>query len=1716
MLVFPVCFASDDANLNQTVSTNDVDYTDSLNENNDDYIHIYVNASASFPGNGTKEAPYQNLSSVGPQFIDKSVLHIANGYYNYNNSGEHNMVFYKDMKIIGESVENTTIDFSGGGIFDFIENYPNLYFENIRLFNTSVNLISYNGQVPYGGKIEGVNVTFENSKSIASNGVYYIGGAICCSGELKLTNCIFKNNSADRGGAIFTLIGGEITNCTFVNNIAKVDGGAIFTSNNILKVHDSRFINNTAVTAGAIYTRAYLSINHSNFTDNYASSNGGAITSVQSPYFYLNNTNFINNSALSSAGAIYSLNSINYFYNSYFINCTSLIGGAICDLNSFSVFSGLNFTSNMATKGGAVYKMYNITSIDDSVFISNLGHEGGALYIDMVNFAGLNNLILNSNAADYGGDIYYFGNMANIKITNVDSPDLFNVTFLNIIQRPDDYNIFKINDTSVVFDSRYDMRDYGYLTEVKNQETEGNCWVFAAIAALESCILKANGTAYDFSEQNLKNIVARFSDYGNIASIPNSGGNLFMSIGYFASWLGPIYDEEDKYASNSLSLLYDAITHVQNVVFITRTSYTDNDKIKEAIMKYGGVVASMYYSNSYLANDSVSYYMGIQGVNTNHDVTIVGWDDNYPKEKFKTTPPGDGAFIVRNSWGPNWGENGYFYVSYYDLAFAKVNNTIQPLYTFILNDTNHYDKNYQHEILISNYGNLGVNPIYIGNSFRAEGDELISSVSTYFSDNSNYTINIFVNEKLKHSQSGNISAGYFTIPLSKYVPVKQGDTFDIMFVITSLNQPMPLLYYFDYNNNPRIAQTGVSFYSKDGNTWYDAQKRYNFVLPVKGFTKYGKLNTTLEVSGLDSDWKINENFTLVAKVKDQYENYVDLGNVIFFIDGVDYTVNLTDYSANKTVLFNQAGEHNITVLYDNEYYYYPSIISRLFYIDPVNTQLSLVLSNNTLFVDDSLSVMTVVNASQGKVNFYINDVLNGTADVNSTGVAIFVLDNLSYGSYNLTAIFTDEKGTYLNSSNKTAFDVFMKTTLEVSGLDSVWVVNKSITLVAKVKNQLGDYINEGSVTFLIDGVNYTVDLNNYVANKEVLFNQLGEHNISVLFNAFNYYYPSNISKLINVSKDNVTMNITVDEITVGENATVLIVFTPNTAIGTVNIGNISSNIVNGAATVIIPNLPVGNHTLVIMYSGDDTYNPTQENITITVNPKKDLNISARAEPVYVGENVTVIVTGLEDATGEITVTIGSNNWTGEISKGTANVVVYGLTENVTAVVSYAGDVRYNPVSTTVNITVNPKPKGNLTISASAEPIIVGENATVIVTGLEDATGEVTVTVGSNKWCGEISKGTANVIVTGLKESVIANVNFNGNYKYNPASTTVSIIVNPNVIIYAPDVTKYYKGSERFLVTVKDKDNEPIVGAEVKIHLNGQTYTKTTDNKGETSLGINLNSGVYDVTTECMKAKVNSTITVKDTVIANDVTKIYRNGTQYQGTFVDSKGNLIRNTDIEININGVFYTRTTDSNGVAQMNINLPPGTYILTATNPSTGEMHTTNVTVLPNIVENYDLTKYYRNASQYSLRLLDDKGNSVGAGVSIQLNINGVFYTRTSDANGYVKMNINLPPGTYIVTAEYKGLRESNTINVLSVLETEDLVMKYHDGSQFKAKVLDGQGKPYAGQSVSFNINGVFYTRTTGDDGVAGLTINLPAGEYIITSMYNGLNAANKVTVSS
>ncbi len=341
------------------------------------------------------------------------------------------------------------------------------------------------------------------------------------------------------------------------------------------------------------------------------------------------------------------------------------------------------------------------------------------------------------------------------------------------------------------------------------------------------------------------------------------------------------------------------------------------------------------------------------------------------------------------------------------------------------------------------------------------------------------------------------------------------------------------------------------------------------------------------------------------------------------------------------------------------------------------------------------------------------------------------------------------------------------------------------------------------------------------------------------------------------------------------------------------------------------------------------------------------------------------------------------------------------------------------------------------------------------------------------------------------------------------------LANASFKIYARELVKYYGGSERFNAEVTCNDTA-VRDARVTISINGIDYYRSTNRYGMVSMAINLGCGKYDVAVKYGTYMVNSTITVKSTVSGENITKTFRNATQYYAKFVDTNGYLLINSMVRFNINGVFYTRNTDSSGVAKLNINLNPGEYIITAINTNSGEMYSNVVTVLPNIAENHNLTKYYRNDSQYVVRLLDDGGNPVGAGVNVTFNINGVLYTRTTNATGHAKLNINLEPGTYIITAMYKDLMLSNTITVLPVLEAKDLTMKYLDGSKFEAKLLDGEGNPYSGQNITFNVNGVFYDRTTDDSGIARLNINLMPGEYIITSSYKGSNIANRITISS
>ena len=342
---------------------------------------------------------------------------------------------------------------------------------------------------------------------------------------------------------------------------------------------------------------------------------------------------------------------------------------------------------------------------------------------------------------------------------------------------------------------------------------------------------------------------------------------------------------------------------------------------------------------------------------------------------------------------------------------------------------------------------------------------------------------------------------------------------------------------------------------------------------------------------------------------------------------------------------------------------------------------------------------------------------------------------------------------------------------------------------------------------------------------------------------------------------------------------------------------------------------------------------------------------------------------------------------------------------------------------------------------------------------------------------------------------------------------------PKAVIIVDDITMYYKNGTKLHIALKDNKGYNLADTPITVTINGVSYKKTTDKNGAVEMNIYLKPGVYTATVDYAGNKtigansVDAKITVLPTITGNNITKMYQNETHFFAAFVNGQGKALANTKVTFNINGVFYTKQTNDKGIANLNIMLRPGHYILTAYNPVTGDEQGFSVDV-KSLIEASDLTKYYLNASRFQATIYNKDG-SLAVNKEVTYNINGVFYTKTTDENGVASLGISLRPGNYIITTIVDGLAMGNNVTVMPTLVTKDLDMKYLDGSDFTAQTLDGQGNPLANQNVSFNVNGVFYHKVTDKDGIASLKIRLMSGEYIITSYWNNFQTGNTIKIA-
>lgn len=285
------------------------------------------------------------------------------------------------------------------------------------------------------------------------------------------------------------------------------------------------------------------------------------------------------------------------------------------------------------------------------------------------------------------------------------------------------------------------------------------------------------------------------------------------------------------------------------------------------------------------------------------------------------------------------------------------------------------------------------------------------------------------------------------------------------------------------------------------------------------------------------------------------------------------------------------------------------------------------------------------------------------------------------------------------------------------------------------------------------------------------------------------------------------------------------------------------------------------------------------------------------------------------------------------------------------------------------------------------------------------------------------------------------------------------------VIYGEDLSMYYKNGSRYEVSIYQDGkiiNSQNNDSKVIFNVNGVNYTKELVN-GKASIGINLNPGNYTITTfyhytDGLATKTNN-IEVLSTIQANDVVKFFRNGTQYCAKFLDGCGSPLVNASVIFNINGVFYKKQTDDNGMARLNINLFPGEYILTAIHLN-GEEKANIIKVLTTISAE-DISLIENKSGVFVLKTHDGARN-------VSITINGVEYIVQTDDGGVATLNVSLSKGNHAVLS--KNLNSGEEIfNTIYVME-DPAFIKYYSiyGVSPDGKYIMAIGRPSAAGELS------------------------------------------------
>ena len=1600
----------------------------------------------------------------------------------------------------------------GGAMFVWGSNYSisNSVFDNNSAFgkgnmtpnnNNGGALVVTQGNIPISGTI--INSNFTNNKA------QYGGAAWINEGTVDISNSNFINNTATvEAGAIgfepaYTKITATVYGTNFINNTAGVDGGAIY-SNGDLRISDSDFDNNKAQKADIIYSNinGLLSINgnnYSNYTENKApiinlagietiSSDGGVIITV------------LDNKTVNVCyGDVVTLHAI-----------ITVDGVLVANQDlSFSVYNGEDVVVCKANSllNGSYVATYKINDVINKTV--SIVYDGPEVHI---NTGILNVSKANPDLTVDAVDITV-GDLEIITVTGPkDATGLITLTLNGI-----DYILPIYNG-----EAKFYFQDLAYGTyDVSASYSGDNHYV----AAKNSTVFKVDKV---LANLNIHVEDITFGENGLvIITLPSDIDGSIVTVNVN----GKVYPVDIKNGFGKLPLReLDAGDYTISAAFAGNDKYLPGVSnalltVSKADPALNVLISDVGYDGVFNINVALTGVDAI-GLNGNVIVTVNNKDYSVNIVNGKGAAVGvklaAGTYDFTAAWAGNdnynaVGDSGKFSVakvdSIIDVAVSDIKVGEDAVISVkLLSDATGSvtvtvnGKDYT-ETVVNGVANVKVADLKAGTY----------DVAVKYSGDNNYNAAVatssFTVSKVDSTMDVTVNDIVFGGDLIVDAVLPDDATGEVVITVNGVD------YHVSIENGKATGTiSGLAAGDYTVTVKYVGDDKYVGV-EVAENVNVAKAQPVLGVVIADVDY--GNGFVIEATLTGVNSAPLS-GNVIVTVAGKEYTVKVTDGKGIATGDRLAAGTYAFAAAWAGDDNYNIVTENGDFKVNKVDSAIDVAV-DSIEFGEDAVISVKLASDATGEVVITVNGE-DYTAAIEN-GVVSVTVSGLKADDYTVEVKYAGDNN-YNEATGSAEFSV-LKITPDMDVFVDGTVFGGDLTVdISLPAGATGDVIItvKGEDYIL---ANYTEAVVDGKVTKTIGGLDAGYYTIAVKYAGDDNYNAVDVTKGVNVAKAQPVLGVVIADVDYGNG------FVIEATLTGVNSAPLSGNVIvtvagkeytvkvtDGKGIATGDRLAAGTYAFAAAWAGDDNYNIVTENGDFKVN-KVDSSVAVNVNNIKVGEELTITVNVPSDATGDVTVSVDGKEYKVAIENGKAVKTISGLkADDYTVTVKYAGDNNYNEATADAEFSVSKISDYNMDISVPE--IKEGVNSTISVDLPKDATGTVTVEIDGKKYTANVIDGTANVIVSGLSagDYNITTV-YSGDAKYDSMTKkgNITVIPNVNVNLDVSDVEMIYHDGSRLIAKLTDFQGKPIVNATIYFSINGVTYAKTTDANGTASIGLNLESGAYPVivayngSASYSKISKNITVTINPSIIADDLVKMYKNDTKFSAKFLGSDGKVLADTPIKFNINGVLYSRITNNDGVGSLAINLRPGEYVLTAYNPVTGEQQGFNITVKSLIVQN-DLTKYYMNASSFQATIYDKNG-SLAVGKNVTFNINGVFYTRTTDENGVASLAINLRPGEYIITTIYEELDIGNNVVVLPTLVTSDLNMTYRDGSKFTAQTLDGQGKPLVNQNVTFNVNGRLYFKTTGDDGVASLTINLMSGKYIITSYWNDFQTGNTIIIS-